>query len=941
METNIFQNTSDPSAYNNALQQKMTEVANLARQSKQGLMQPPPVMNQQQLQNPMTMNGQNPHQGPQTPMLPMNINPNTLQQMPSNPQAMFQPGQPMHQQFQQQMQQPQRNMPQNQQAVGRPSFTQQEQSQVMELAKVMHTEAARQGTLENIKRHIGGMPPEQRNRLAANGQDPVQAWFKQKALQRFMSRRQGRNGGMPQGQQQQQKPTQFQPSQPPQQSMMHDLNQNQMMGQAHERQETGRGNLSFDPSQFAGLQERAMRSQASGDMVVPASNNRMAAAQQANFTGGPNQQSQTFRPPNGPVRRPGPGQLPPNNNGQNDQAAARARAQAQLNQGNHPPQRTPQQDRLQGQGLHSSQPGIPSPMSTLNRPLQQDQQALRTPQQNPARPDPSSGASMGHTSHLQPPRPSSRQQAQPNAQRGVQTALAQLPLQLQNFYHALPDQLRNRMSGMEATQLSQALISVFQKSRQSQMNGQTSQQQRLSNLNAQPNQDGAFEPGMQMVGQAGPQPPQMPPQDPNCLPNQNQPPLNALSQDSMPLPRQMIQQRVPELQIPPFISNWTNLKQWLAGHNNLTQPQRAHLGSIQREQAVHMEQQQQRSNLPTLQDLLSDPNFLHTPQIDLGNISQRHLVQTGLVPVDPNSGFPQLPRVSQDDVLNASRKFPQWMGRPPNEVGQFVQKKKLEQLRQVDEQLWREIQRVEANVRAQNGHTLNPPQPGAMAGNSMPPQHSKQGRPIHPPTAQQPMMQQPLNGAQSSIVPNGTLPGVGAASRASKGPGQGLDQPGNVAKRPPQSMNAPGPSNERWGQMSAAEKQKEAIRLQAMSGQAPSVPDGNQSQPSTLDQLPPQLLQEFNQLYERIKAQVRAEQLNAVSPAEGEQYRHEVQNSNLPNLMKSLQWCAKYFYARCNKGANRHQAMGILSTTLLAVCLLLLHDYTSSHHADPCLRLNV
>lgn len=858
-ERDIFSSTADAAAYSEGIKSRMITIQNMSQSQR---MRPPPFMQQhQQQQNNMLPNGMNLQQNrAQDPRMQNHglsqqtaFNQAPGQQFTQNNQPMGNGGQPMH---------------------GQPHLTTEDRMQLDEIKQRMINQIKSEGRGPDLQRQIMSMPAEQRDKL---GKNPVVGWVLQRALAELY-RRKAQPDGFNNIRVNQQAP----------------IGNNQFT-----TPNTTRPGMNFDPSQFAAFQEQAMRSEASGDMVVPASNNnQLPNGQPAPNRRAVNQGGQGPAQPGGQPRNAGFGQNLNQNQG-SDLAAARA-ARAQMIQTGQPPQRTPQQERLlEGQGLHSSQHQMPSPMSTLNRPHPLSNNQQKTPVNNNAMP-------VG-----------SHQQFTP--QGDEPPSIRDLSPQYKAIFQSLPEQHKAQIRRMPVQNLRRALEGLAERRRSqlAQNSNQPSQQQAIQDFHnparpPQMGQDQRQRPNMDQMGLRGPH---MQQPNPNAPPTQNVPSgfPNGFDIHAMALPRAMIKEKLPGLQIPSYISSWANLMVWIKELAGFPPDQMHMLLQIQKFQAGQELRKRglisgpgpntgpNRPVAPVDNTQAQDSAYLATPQIDLLTLQQRELVRTGFVPVD-NNNLPRMPRVTPQDVQTL-RANPKAAGQTDATLVNVIRTNKIKRVQMLDEPLWREIRRVEMNL--QNAAARQAGQPPNMR----PPLGvNNQGIPNQP--------------GQNMNQPQMDRPGPTGQNQNSRPAGStmqnGVPQPNNMYHDFNDRTGLPAPTQAQWTQMTPEQQQREKQRLSAMQAR------GQQQQTSTMPQNPaaPETLSNadaYKRFYDEALTTRPLETMRQVDPAQAQQYQREFAPYNPSHFMGKFTQCAQFFFS---KNRTNPAALQQLRSKIHKVCLL-------------------
>lgn len=681
MERQFFQGSTSPQQYQQMIHKRCQELHSQP-QSNPSMQQPPYMQNQPQPPNGMpngrnfpAPNGQQPF--PSGAQLP----PNDFLQ-PAAPQA------PMQQPNQQQRAP---NMGLNN-GSNEVKLTNEELRVTIAQAQKQFEEASRNGSIHQLRQQIAGMGSEQQRMLGQQG-DPALMFLTVRCRRNLqqMKHQMATQNGMPPAQADQTGRTVRTP----------------MTGQ----NQFGAGGAPFDPSQFAGLQAEALRSQASGDDVVPASNHQFQNGQPPMFKNMRNQQGQNFPQPNQLPPRQNMTQMPQQSRQMTDQATAQAHAQARMNQRNQPPNRTPQQDGLQGQvgGLHSDNAGrFASPMATLNQPL--SNQHTSTPRQLQNRPQ---GPSPMQ-SNQQPAQPGPHQHQPPPGHSDVPGWVRMIHPVLQNLYHSMPEHMKINANSMHPNKACKILQSMHQQQlnsgnyvgdrAQTQQNLPQPQDQAMQRpAGAGMGQPPNIDPSRQQQRPMPQQPQTGGMMPPNVQQIMNQFPGGRDGIDAMPLPRDEIARSIPNISIPDHLGTWGAFMQW-ARESLRPDVQQRVIGFQQRwliNEGRNRSAKQQpppTAQMSSAQDLTKDPQFLQTPHVPYNTINEREAVRTGMVVLV--NGMPR-PAPPTQEQLAHFRKMPQFSGRSDHVLSQMYIQSNLQKLRSRDEPLWKEIIRIQATMAKQ------------------------------------------------------------------------------------------------------------------------------------------------------------------------------------------------------------------------------------------------
>ena len=309
---------------------------------------------------------------------------------------------------------------------GPPMFTTEEQQQINRMAQIMAQNTPKE-QLDLIQAKLRGIAPDMRQNLAMQNIDPLTYYFRNQATNRYVT-----------------------------QKAHHDAQRNQMAGapgigsipqQSRPPPQNPAGQAAggpppqnFDSSHIFVQQQKALRSQEAGQVVVPASNSQaMVEPQRGNFRGPsqqPNGQGNGGRPMQNPTQ---PYYAPQ----ASTQQVHNVPMQPQLgNFGNIPNQAS--QHNLQGQPNGLNTPGRTPQhdpnMPTLNRafgsPNEQTQAAVWLPQANHQK----------EQSHLNP-QPDMQQPGQlersDTGQQRQRPPMSSMPPELQQRLAKMPEEQRN------------------------------------------------------------------------------------------------------------------------------------------------------------------------------------------------------------------------------------------------------------------------------------------------------------------------------------------------------------------------------------------------------------------------------------------------------------------------------------------------------------------
>ena len=591
--------------------------------------------------------------------------------------------------------------------------------QVNAAAQVMQQHTLRSVSLEKFREGLyKKYGPDRLQQLQNNGIDPVKYYFKQQALNQFKIQRNkamaaAQGNGQPR-------------------VAGNSMNPSGMQNQAAQRSnadsqnvaakfQQNNSNRDFDSSQLEGLQAEARRSQANGDLVVPASNNTTTNGQ---FNGmGP-----FAGHPNATATRKGQAQngLTPEQIVSNQTQRDRVHRATQASQAGKMPsnasQKQPNPATLQGQvgGLHPGQQLQQSSpaMSMLNRPLGQPrEQGMTTPNMgNQAKPQGTTQA--GPRQHSQSvgqtiPTPVSVVQSS-----GTLNLPPDLPEKLKETLRTMVpgraqhmiEQYRLRQQ-VEAQAKAQAQ-SQTQAQAQSQMQAATHQRQdsHMTRPDMPMGQSNGMialtEPNLQDSMRFGWQREQMPQQQQNIEPHSMQrqvPPnieLRLRSADSLPFLRGFARHLLPNIEVPSHIGTWGDLKMWLnqnpgimPNQLQLQRTQLYHLSATEGGQTRGVTRPGPSSQAPVIQQqqqsgLISGPLMQNrVPQI---NPRVEILLRNGLVQYV--NGALEIRPVNAQDLQDVRTRMDAKASRVPDQqLGQYLMRDRSQKVFDHDPDIYNQI----------------------------------------------------------------------------------------------------------------------------------------------------------------------------------------------------------------------------------------------------------
>ncbi len=424
------------------------------------------VLTQQQIQARAMMNNQNPFQQgfgmPQEQQLGQAVGVPMQQQLSQN-QRPFPNGNPLEVQMPMQTGQPMQNVPRaGPPNRGQAQFTQQEGQQIQNIAMQLTARMTDQDRM-NIRQRLSQVPAEQRQAMQVNNIDPLTAFVRSQATQTFVAERNKRRQQASQGGMSMPPNIAIPPQvRPASQISLHNQQQPQPAAiMQHPDPAFGAGNL----DQFVGQQQDALRHQAAGQDVVPASIGQGTPAQ---VRATPQQQPQGQYIPNrmqplGPFQ-PQPQPPSPWNGTQNQQPniPPTASMPMQTTTSNYASiqGQTPQQQALQGQlGGLSSNRGQRTPqqnhnMPTLNQPM------------DPPNPVKNENSSQQTPKQAQRSGPNSQPTANKNAKPSSGPQNPQGPSAQQAQWARLPPKLKQQLANMPDENRKQFFMELQRKQQQ-------------------------------------------------------------------------------------------------------------------------------------------------------------------------------------------------------------------------------------------------------------------------------------------------------------------------------------------------------------------------------------------------------------------------------------------------------------------------------------------
>lgn len=644
---------------------------------------PPQMMQQQQAQQqqqqlmqqglPLQL-PQQPMPAPQAPMMQINrsqMQPNphlmTLAQQ-GGPQPISMQPQPSHQGVPQMMQ---HGVPQN------PPLTPNDAVAIDKLTGMLIERAKGDGTFEDVQNQMNAAPAEAKQAWAARGVNPVFAHYKKQAIRMYQLQRAEQQR---QRQQQQIALANQQASQEMNQSMP------PMMQQMPNPMPQMRGNVNPSNIDYAQLQAAAQQAQEGGDLVVPASNNRVLNGQVGPLGRGLNtmvapQQQMTTQPKKSKANQTPSqqnAQPQPQNQAKSAPNIAQAEAQARARQNQSNPSKSIQQ-QFQGQvgGLQSS-PQIQQQSPALHMQQPVVQSIEQTPQQT-----------MQQTPGLSSRNPTPASQRQPSQQQQVQPP---------NFamQGGLPPQAQAQLARLPIQQQQQNLA-IW------------GQQQQASAMQAFNPQQGNMQVNRQQQGLSRPQPQQggMPDQR-QAPPPQDKLPFNI---DDLPIPKPALSGGF-GLNLPHHIQTWRQFKEALRGNPGLApQPLQQQILDIQRQQAAHEMRYRQQARINAAQQQMGPTSQNQPPQQQAksSNDSLQNLIRTNAVEIV--DGIARIKEPTLDEIQAYRAKTPKAAGMAEDRLRQFILSHRRRAVETQNPALFKQILGMEAaNRNVMEKNNMQPPQ---------------------------------------------------------------------------------------------------------------------------------------------------------------------------------------------------------------------------------------
>jgi len=756
-------------------------------------------LTQQQIQARAMMNNQNPFQQgfgmPQEQQLGQAVGVPMQQQLSQTPRP-FLNGNPPEMQPPMQSGQPMLNGSRaGPQTRGQAQFTPQEGQQIQHIAVQIMARMTEQDRI-NVRQRLSQVPAEQLQAMQANNIDPLTAFVRSQATQTFIAERNKRRQQAGQG-----------ISLPPNSSMppqARPASQISLRGQQqpqstpitqHPDPAFGAGNL----DQFVGQQRDALRLQAAGQDVVPASIGQGTPAQ---IRATPHQQPQGQFGPNRMQAsnsfQPQPQPPSPWNGMQNQQPNMPQTASMPLQtptsnfasvQG-----QTPQQQALQGQlgGLNSNR-GQRTPhqnhnMPTLNQPMDPPNPVKN---ETPSQQTPKQGQRNGQNSQ-----PAANKIAQPNA--GQQNT--QGPAVWQAQWARLPPKLKQQLTNMPEENRKQFFMELQRKQQQqNQQKKAAAEAQAAQNPPlaaqaiaqgaatgtqvSQANNPSAVPPTSTAGAQQGVNPfgrvNTMQPQRPQQLGPSDAirpPPQKAMQfpmtedqrqkMDSQHFPPAILNRNNILGQLPESVKTWHQLKEYVMHNAQILPPQLMqnvnglqgiHMQQILSDQKRRQQQLQQQMNQAAQAHLQSGPGG-PAPQAPMiaQQPGQPPVTQT-LVPPNAAHGFvmPKLPPPTAAEIQHARATLPDRVkGISDNQLRQMIMHRRQEDVVKANQQKLNSAQQVQQRnhlvqaPRQQGQFPIGQPQPAqgpqAVRSQAQPSQQGPQHQPPQPPQA--PKQQAQTNG---------------------------------------------------------------------------------------------------------------------------------------------------------------------------------------------------
>ena len=671
---------------------------------------------------------------------------NMQMNMPQNMQQMQQP-QMMPQRNMQNMQNPVQMMQNQQSFQGQQTPQQNAQPKPIQAEglsaednkaiNLRAAELAKSTPKEKMRAIVDGMAPQLRANLQQRNVDPIIYYFRMMATKEFRRQKAMETGGhQVQGNQMQ--------------NQQQNQNMNQGANQSPFVNEMGR---------YQGLQAEGLRSQETGEMVVPASNNNSMVPDHVRITQQMLANSQRMGQQN-------PNAMNPNyleqqrrlQQNQKMQQAARMQAQTQENA-------RAQAAGGMGQNQMQNVPQAGTPLSAINRPVNLTQGVSPQPGSRP----PSRTPVMGQQGQTQPgQRPMSLQEIQ---QRD--SIMAQYPVNVQNILRQKPTnewkatlEALTRNNAMQRSASQQAQNMQRQQSSQPQNaamlsagNIGTPMQQSLSagavgaqgNQQQMPPNQGQMNPELLRQRQAALQQqqqqrmqagqadkPQQAQQLRPLIPQQ----MNFM--DNQPVPPNVLNAVRSHVQLPAEITTWIHLKQWAMGNPIPNMP----IQRLMQYQAQHfafmMKTRQQQQ-----QQMQANPQQQQLPQGQMQNIPGQ----------PPNfQSQPLVPHPSDQDIQRIRAGNPRLQNMTDDQVRQAIISRQRQQLQAAMQQ-----------QTAQRGGAPAGPVPPQQQPQKPQPQRPQPQQPARPPsqTAQPKAQQAPAD--KGVKRPNESAKADGSAPTAKPG----------------------------------------------------------------------------------------------------------------------------------------------------------------------------
>jgi len=451
-----------------------------------------------------------------------------------------------------------------------------------------------------------------------------------------------------------------------------------------------RGNVNPSNIDYAQLQAAAQQAQEGGDLVVPASNNRVLNGQVGPLGRGLNTMVAPQQQATGQTKKTKTSQTPMQQNAQPqpqnqaksvpNMAQAEAQARARQNQSN-PPKSMQQQFQGQVGGLQSS-PQIQQQSPALHMQQPVVQSIEQTPQQI-----------VQQTPGLSSRNPTPASQRQPSQQQQVQPP---------NFamQGGLPPQAQAQFSRLPIHQQQQNLAIWGQQQQASAMQAFNAQQ---GNMQAMRQQQGLSRPQPQQAG----------------MPDQRQapPPQNKLpfTMDDMLIPKPVLQKNF-GLTLPDQLRTWRQFKEALRGNPGLApQPLQQPILEVQRQQATHeaqrhqREQQQARINAAQPQMGPTSQNQPPQQQAKSSNDSLQNLIRANAVEIV--DGIARIKEPTLDEIQAYRAKTPKAAGMAEDRLMHFILGHRRKAVETQNPALFKQILGMEAaNRNVMEKSNMQPPQ---------------------------------------------------------------------------------------------------------------------------------------------------------------------------------------------------------------------------------------